>query len=129
MSDDGSRSALTVIGLKDWRDRLIAKEKECPWPGPRPLRSDIDEVSLLVGRRAEQSAFLREVRDRRMVFLTGETGVGKTSLLELGLATELGAAGYVVGICRDWSGSADAGEPIPFLASKIAKSFAAASAG
>lgn len=124
MSDDGISSTLTVIGLNDWRDRLIAKEKECPWPGPRPLRRDSDAASLLVGRGAEQSAFLREVRDRRMVFLTGETGVGKTSLLELGLAKELGAAGYVVGICRDWSGSADAVNPIAFLASKVAKSFA-----
>jgi hypothetical protein len=110
------------IDFSTWRARLHEKEDECPWPGPRPLRST-DNPALLVGRARDKQNFVREVRDRRLVFLTGPTGVGKTSLLEVGLAGELRAARYVVGICRNWAGSADAEDPVDFLAAKVAAAF------
>src|ERR1700724_4768979 len=112
------------IDFNTWRARLYEKETECLWPGPRPLRST-DNAALLVGRDDDKRNFVRETRDRRLVFLTGPTGVGKTSLLEVGLAGELRAARYVVGICRNWAGSADAEDPVDFFAAKVFKAFAA----
>ena len=112
------------IDFNTWRARLSEIETECWWPGPRPLRST-DNAALLVGRDDDKRNFVRETRDRRLVFLTGPTGVGKTSLLEVGLAGELRAARYVVGICRNWAGSADAEDPVDFLAAKVFKAFEA----
>jgi hypothetical protein len=124
MSQDFLTSSSSQIELKYWRKLLKQQEERCPWPGPRPLRSS-DRASLLVGRDEEKQQLLREVRDRRLVLLSGPTGVGKTSLLKRGLAEGLGAGGYVVGICRDWSGSGEVSNPIAFLTSKISQPFGA----
>ncbi|TFV66843.1 hypothetical protein E4P40_24975 [Blastococcus sp. CT_GayMR20] len=88
-----------------------------PWPGPRPLHGDDKEV--LVGRDEDKARFRREVTSHRLILLTGMTGVGKTSLLEAGLVPDLRESGYTVGLCRDWSGSADETNSVSFLSSKI----------
>ena len=68
--------------------------ESCPWPGPRPLRSG-DDRHLLCGRDEDKASFLNEVDSYRVIFLTGSSGVGKTSLLQRGLVPELEERGYL----------------------------------
>lgn len=109
--------------LNRWRDRF-AELDDCPWPGPRPLRGgdQADGAHLLIGRVRDRARFRAEVDRYRLVYLTGPSGVGKTSLIEAGLIPELEVAGdYVVSLCRDWSGGADAEDALAFLAAKVTR--------
>jgi uncharacterized protein YjbI with pentapeptide repeats len=84
-----------------WRDELRKKENECPWPGPRPLRES-DGARMLVGRERDRRLFNHEVQNHRLILLGGESGVGKSSLLNAGLVRDLRSAGYTVVVCRNW---------------------------
>lgn len=109
--------------LQRWRLRFQELDA-CPWPGPRPLRGgpDGDGAHLLIGRDADRTRFRAEVDRHRLVWLTGPSGVGKTSLIEAGLVPELRDRGdYVVALCRDWSGGGDAADPLAFLVNKVAR--------
>lgn len=104
----------TTSSFRDWRRRLRQLERACPWPGPRPLgRGD-----QLVGREEDRQRFRQQIDSNRLILLTGESGVGKSSLLEAGLVPELEEAGYTVAVCRDWSGDAS-NEAAEFVASKV----------
>jgi hypothetical protein len=109
--------------LSLWREKFESLDT-CPWPGPRPLRTT-DGYHLLVGRDREKNQFRREVGGTtlRLILLTGESGVGKTSLLEAGLIPGLRESGYEVALCRDWSGSAEQSDPVAFLAAKVRTAF------
>lgn len=104
----------------EWWRATFEQLDECPWPGPRPLTAN-DDRHLLCGRDDEVSAFRREVDSHRLIFLTGRSGVGKTSLLRCGLIPELESeeSGYKVALCREWSGSAAASDAALFLAGLI----------
>lgn len=111
--------------LTTWKDEF-ARLDRCPWPGPRPLQGS-DGIHLLLGRDADRDRFLAEVDRFRLVLLTGSSGVGKTSLIEVGLVPELrdkDKGGYTVALCRDWSGGADGVDPVAFLAGKVAQALA-----
>jgi hypothetical protein len=103
--------------LEAWKAALGAEERTCPWPGPRPLEQDRDAEHLLVGREEDKVRFRAEVRQHRLILLAGPSGVGKTSLLEVGLLNELQANGYTVAVCRDWSGAV--GNAAAFLAEML----------
>ena len=100
-----------------WREAFNTLDT-CPWPGPRPL--GLNDHTLLIGRELDRVEFRKEVDNHRLVFLAGESGVGKSSLLEAGLVPGLVAAGYVVGVCNDWSMTTLETNPAQFLAEKIA---------
>lgn len=107
------------VTLEAWRRRFKDLD-ECPWAGPRPLQPS-DPEAWLCGRDADRQAFRQEVDSKRVVFLAGSSGVGKTSLLQRGLIPELVAHGYVVAMCRDWSGTTFE-HPASFLAEQVARS-------
>jgi len=96
-------SIAEVPTLARWRSEFKDLD-DCPWPGPRPLRAS-DGAHLLVGREQEITNFRHEVATYRLILMTGESGVGKTSLLEAGLIPALRKSGLKVALCRDWSGS------------------------
>lgn len=103
--------------LSRWAKALAAEEDRCPWPGPRPFRKGTHYP--LVGRDRDRERFRHVVEQHRLVFLTGSSGVGKSSLLEAGLVPELESAGYTVLVCREWSGRDSASRPADFLAEKV----------
>lgn len=78
-----------------------SEQRESPWIGPRPYRSDMK--LFLWGRKPEKERFLALVRSKQVVELTGDSGVGKTSLLECGLRPQLERVGYVIPPTRSWS--------------------------
>lgn len=88
--------------LKQWLTELERLD-HCPWAGPRPLTRETD-VQLFVGRKAEASDFISRVKQHRLVILSGDSGVGKSSLVNMKLLPALQRAGYKVIACQDWSG-------------------------
>ena len=92
--------------LTDWRDR-VSERTRSPWPGPRPMRAGRDLQSALVGRDRDSENFARMVKDFDVTVFTGNSGVGKSSMLEIGLLPTLETAGWRVLLCNQWSRLAD----------------------
>lgn len=93
-----------MIDLATWRAQLAALAAECPWPGPRPLRrADDDRERLAVRRDRDLPELVDDVISHRLVILSGESGVGKSSLVSAGLGSALESAGFEVFELRDWS--------------------------
>ncbi len=98
----------------------------CPWPGPRPLGANngslppgAEDNSLLCGRKQELRDFVGAVRMQKLVILHGESGVGKSSLLNSGLIPSLAESGFIVAACNDWSGSSTQSSAADFVADRI----------
>jgi hypothetical protein len=100
------------LSLGSWRSEL-AKFDECPFVGPRPQTSR-DGRRMLVGRAQDVERITRTVVDRSLVILEGYSGVGKSSLLQNGLSSELEKAGFLVLVNRKWAA------PPPSLDSDLA---------
>lgn len=92
--------------LAGWR-RQVADRTNSPWPGPRPMRAGRDDRSALVGRDDDLDTIVQLIKDTPVVVLTGASGVGKTSVLQLGLLRTLKGAGYTVLVCDDWNRSSE----------------------
>lgn len=86
--------------LAAWREALQAIDW-CPWPGPRPLEAH--EGHLLAGREEAIAQFAFDVIGHRLVILTGDSGAGKSSLLNAGLVPALEASGFIPLVCKEWS--------------------------
>lgn len=107
MSEQTPAVAETAFLL--WQRGLRDHENECPWPGPRPLRLARDRTHFwrFVGRKAEIRTFLRNLDDHVLLVMHGNSGAGKTSLLEMGLITVMRQRGYVPIVCREWEDVGD----------------------
>lgn len=103
--------------LAEWSTAFTKLEANCPWPGPRPLGL-ADGRHLLVGRDHDIARFASTVEGSSLVILSGESGVGKSSFFECGLAPALRSAGKFVAVCRDWNGVGTV-DAETFLAKKI----------
>lgn len=95
-------------GLVDWQQCLEDQWKGCPWPGPRPLTAGTDEPDRLASRRTRDlPEIIDDILGHRLMILSGESGVGKSSLVSLGLLPELrgdpDTGGFLVVELRDWS--------------------------
>lgn len=103
--------------LAQWR-RAFRRIDRCPWPGPRPMTKD--DEALLIGRTDDADRFSSDVQRHPLVVLTGESGVGKSSLLNAGLVRELSDNGYVPLLCSDWTRADKSVEdPETFVADKV----------
>lgn len=88
--------------LTRWR-QLVAEQTTSRWPGPRPMRHDRERPDDLVGREDDCKDFERMVRDHEVTVFTGASGVGKSSMLEMGLLPTLRKDGWQVLTVRQWS--------------------------
>lgn len=109
-----------------WKDRLDRFEDGCFWPGPRPMRDEL-RSDQLIGRDEDAVSFADRVRETSLVVLTGESGVGKSSLLNLRLVPQLEADGFLVLVASDWgsapsrtSSESTTPETEDFIAGKLA---------
>lgn len=94
---------MTGSVLRDWRRLLDRRERRAYWPGPRPMQED-DDAAQLVGRDKLIHSFIRSVWNKPLVVLNGESGVGKSSLLNLGIGRQLVNQDFAVFTCNSWAG-------------------------
>ncbi len=96
--------------LEMWSKALKTREALCFWTGPRPMRKG-DRQEQLIGREGDVRAFADLVREVNLIVLSGESGAGKSSLLNAGIYPQLQDDGFLVLICSDWT--AEAGDAVP----------------
>jgi ABC-type phosphate transport system ATPase subunit len=60
---------------------------DSPYLGPRPFGRTDDNVFF--GRRASVAHILKQLREHRVIFVVGPTGVGKSSLVRAGVIPNL----------------------------------------
>lgn len=90
--------------LNEWRKRLKDLSKS-PFVGPRPQTPD--DHGMLVGRNDVLKSIERKVQDVAVLVIDGESGSGKTSLLQNGLVARLEKRGFAALVCREWVGIAE----------------------
>jgi len=88
--------------LSEWRDRLAVMSK-CPWPGARPITLEQHGIGALHLRDLDIRSIIRKLEDCDVVVVTGESGVGKSSLLSVGVVPQLERRGFLVIPCDDWA--------------------------
>lgn len=88
--------------LADWKAAFRALD-ECPWAGPRPLVDNDRAQYRLVGREKMADQFAASVLQHYLVVLTGDSGVGKSSLLNAGLVHKLKESGFQPFVCNNWT--------------------------
>ena len=107
-----------MITLDQWKKNLLDKDT-CPWRGPKPMEPGDDD--LLIGRGEDRDRFVHEVLTHQLVVLHGESGVGKSSLLNVGLVRDLKERDFEPIVCRNWTRDAGSPErPEDFVAAKVA---------
>lgn len=108
-----------MITLEQWRKNFLDKDT-CPWRGPKPMEPGDDD--LLIGRDGDRERFVHEVLTHQLVILHGESGVGKSSLLNVGLVHDLGESDFQPIVCRNWTRDASSPDrPEDFVAGKVAR--------
>ncbi len=70
-----------------WEPPPKVTDIPCPYPGLRPFQ--VQESAYFLGRSRELAILLNQVRTEPGVILLGNSGVGKTSLLQAGLMAAL----------------------------------------
>lgn len=93
------------VGLRDWRNTLL-KSDDSPYVGPRPQTLTRDR-GMLIGRREDLERIEKAVIHRSLVVLDGDSGVGKSSLLQNGLYGVLEDSGFAVLVNRQWKATGD----------------------
>ena len=107
-----------MITLEQWKKNFLDKDT-CPWRGPKPMEPGDDD--LLIGRQDDRDRFAHEVLTHQLVILHGESGVGKSSLLNVGLVRDLSERGFQPIVCRNWTREAGSPDrPEDFVAAKVA---------
>lgn len=86
--------------LDQWRE-VLGTTDACPYVGPRPQTASRDE-GMLIGREQDLERINRAVLNRSLVVLDGNSGVGKSSLLQNGLLGRLRKSGFGVFVNRKW---------------------------
>lgn len=103
-----------------WRTRLHELESACFWPGPRSMEDPETQDLQLLGRDDDATAMTDKVLAHSLVVLSGESGVGKSSFLNVKIARRLENAGFTVIVCREWSSDGSAASDIgAFIANKV----------
>jgi hypothetical protein len=91
----------------------------CYWPGPRPVR-DEDRKGQLRGRDDDTTEIVNEIHGHPLTVLMGESGVGKSSLLDSLIRPRLTSEGFRVLVCHEWSSGGGVVTDIDkFIATKV----------
>ena len=115
--------------LAEWRRRFV-DANACPWPGPRPLldsegrkesrtaeevdRERVEARRQLRGRDIEVYDLGMTCLSNHLVVVHGQSGVGKSSIINAGLVPELEASGKIVILRKDW-GTAGNAQPSAYV--------------
>lgn len=107
-----------MVSLSDeWAEEFRRLQATCPWPGPRPVERSTSNG--FVDRQADVDAFLYHLRQNNLLVFHGESGSGKTSLINVKIVEELFAEQYAPLLCRDWAGTDAATDVDKFIYGKL----------
>lgn len=106
----------TTSVIAAWREAFVGLEQSCPWAGPRPLSQGLDAGASyrFVPREDESEQLLELIRANSLVVFHGESGAGKSSLLDMSLLDELYRRGFLALPWRSWGMLGD-DDPEAFL--------------
>lgn len=90
LAHDGSLSGEAASKARDASD-------ECPWPGLGSY--DESRAESFFGRSKELASALAILRARQVLAVVGPSGVGKSSLVQAGIAASARAGGSRVAVC------------------------------
>jgi len=91
-----------------WKMQLNHVEDDCPWTGPRPYISELDDGKRpFTGRDTEIVDVITKIRDNALVILHGDSAVGKTSFVNMGLRPAMRRYGFRPIICSSWTAAMD----------------------
>lgn len=96
-------------GLAAWAAQVEEQERSCPWPGPRPIdATDLDPTDAakgrnLIGREADVQRLCQRLESDYLLVLHGESGVGKSSFLQIGLTRGLTGANFQAYAITEWT--------------------------
>lgn len=120
-TDLAERGSLTA-----WRRYVRDRRRLVYWPGPWSIGEDA--ADQLIGRADDSDKLRYAIFERNLVVLSGDSGVGKSSLIGAGIVPGLRNDGFVVAVCNNWSGrlepdaaEADEDATSKFLATKLAR--------
>jgi hypothetical protein len=82
-----------------------------------------DPIGYLVGREEDSEKVIELLRETSVLIFTGASGVGKSSVLQLGLLPTLKEAGCAVIVCNDWSRSSEAPSVDSFIHQQTSRQF------
>lgn len=85
---------------------IPAVSEQSPWLGLNPFTEDLQQ--FFHGRDAEAGDLFRRVKRRRLTVLFGQSGLGKTSLVQAGLFPQLRPTFLPVTLRLDYSSKAPA---------------------
>lgn len=85
--------------LEAWRRAVDRPYEDCYWPGPKTMDHP-SRAEQLVGRDEDADEVARLVQDTNVVVLSGNSGVGKSSMLGMKIYPRLEALGFKVGFLR-----------------------------
>lgn len=85
--------------LTAWRDSVDEPYSACYWPGPKTM-DDPARAHQLVGRDADAAEIAYLVQDTNVVVLSGNSGVGKSSMLGMKIYPRLQELGFSIGMLR-----------------------------
>ena len=123
---------MSTDALAAWQAHFLDLNS-CPWPGPRPLLDShgrgahgADQITThhrdearrqLRGRDLLVDDLATTCISSALVVLHGQSGVGKSSIINAGLVPALESSGQKVILCKDWgvSRERDVGGPDPDL--------------
>ena len=94
--------------LERLESQVAEHNATCYWPGPWTL--DEARSNQLIDRERDIDELVYLIRDRSLTVLSGDSGVGKSSLLIAGLIPALKRDGYKTLVCRDWRDERDDAE-------------------
>jgi hypothetical protein len=102
--------------LAGWQDVLETLSRS-PYVGPRPQTSADEE--MLVGRKDVLETIERKIKDSHLLVLHGDSGSGKTSLLQNGFREQLEGIGFEVFMCRAWPAMPDGADIDGYLLTQL----------
>lgn len=111
--------------LRAWRHAVDRPYEECYWPGPKTMDS-ASRAEQLVGRSDDAEEIASLVQTTNVVVLSGDSGVGKSSMLGMKIYPALYERGFAIGMLRKFPPVPPRADGMPARVSDVSRAIRAA---